>query len=141
MTDTHHSGSCQCGGVTYKITGAPAMAVHCSCTDCQKATGSGHMTSAMFPETQVEVSGALAEYACTADSGSTVTRYFCPTCGSRMFAKNPNLGGLMAVFAGTLDDMDAIQPQMRVYEKNRPAWDHHDSALPAFPEMPPAQNG
>lgn len=131
------SGGCLCGAVRYEVDGEPMMTGHCHCLDCQKASGAGHATHALFPEAAVKVSGRLSEYSGHADSGALVTRSFCPTCGSWLFARSSNMPGSMTICVGTMDEPDGVPMQMRVYDKRRRAWDTVDPALPAFETMPP----
>jgi hypothetical protein len=39
--------------------------------------------------------------------------------------------------ASSLDNPDAVSPQMIVYASRAPSWDRMDENLPAFAEMPP----
>ncbi len=135
--DGKYSGGCLCGAVRYEIGSDPLFSGHCHCRDCQKASGAGHITAVMFPEDSVSIDGRIAEYAPKADSGSTVTRCFCPICGSSLFARNSNMQGMLVFSAGLLDDPNRVEPRIAVYAKHRNSWDFMDSALPSFPEMPP----
>jgi hypothetical protein len=136
-----HTGGCLCGAVRYTISGAPAMAGHCHCLDCRKSSGAGHVTLAMFDAGAYAIEGKVAKYTSPSDSGSSITRSFCPTCGSRLFGQTSGFPDMLAVNVGTLDDPEAIQPQFRVFAKRHLSWDAMDPALPAFFEMPPMDNG
>lgn len=131
------SGGCLCGAVRYEIEGEPMMTGHCHCLDCQKASGAGHATHAFYADTAVRISGRLSEYSGVADSGAQVTRSFCPTCGSWLFARSSGMPGGMTICVGTLDEPDKASMQMRVYDKRRRSWDVVDPELPAFEAMPP----
>lgn len=141
MTKAVFKGSCLCGAVTYRIEGDPIVAAHCHCTDCQKLTGTGHATGAIFRESGIAISGAPAEYRLTADSGNVVTRLFCSKCGSPLFGKNAGMPGFMTVAAGTLDDPGAITPQMVLFARNRAHWDVMDGSLPSFETQPDGKPG
>jgi hypothetical protein len=130
------SGGCLCGAVRYEIDGEPVFAGHCHCTDCQKATGTGHVSVMAFPETAVKITGVTTGYAVTADSGQPYTRNFCPKCGSLIFGQIGAMPGVMTITAGTLDDTSLYEPQMVIYTKSRPSWDRIDSGLPEFETMP-----
>ncbi len=130
------SGGCLCGAVRYEIDGEPIFSGHCHCTDCQKATGTGHVSVMAFPASAVKVTGETRGYAVTAESGQPYTRNFCPTCGSLIFGEPAAMPGVMTVTAGTLDDTSLYQPQTVIYTRSRPAWDVIDSGLPEFEGMP-----
>lgn len=129
-------GGCLCGAVAYRIEGDPVVAAHCHCRDCQKLTGAGHATGAMFRAEGITISGQPAEYRLTADSGAVVTRLFCRNCGSPLFGRNDRMSGFMTVAVGTLDNPGAITPQMILFIRNRPHWDAMDGTLPVFETQP-----
>jgi hypothetical protein len=41
-------GRCLCGAITYSISGEPLGMGQCHCKDCQRASGTGHMSLARF---------------------------------------------------------------------------------------------
>lgn len=135
--DINVAGSCQCGSISVKVDGAPILMAQCHCRDCQKASGTGHMSMVFMPETVVEINGDATEYSCTTDAGNTSTRYFCPTCGSRMFGKNNFRPGVLAIPVGVFDDRDWFKPGAVVYCANRDEWDVTDDSIPNFDAMPP----
>ena len=76
------SGGCACGAVRYEIAADPQFQGQCQCRDCQRATGTGHADGLGFPENAVALVGTLSFYEVIGDSGKTVSRGFCPKCGS-----------------------------------------------------------
>ena len=44
------------------------------------------------------------------DSGKTLTRTFCSTCGSKLFAFTPLNENIVSIAAGTLDDFEEWKP-------------------------------
>lgn len=130
------TGSCLCGAVRYETSAAPVVVGHCHCVDCRKSSGTGHCTHAAVPEEGLKVTGALKFYDRPADSGNIVSRGFCPKCGSAILSRNAAMPGMAFLRASSLDDPDAVTPQMIVYKSRAPAWDRMDASLPAFAEMP-----
>ena len=137
--ETTNRGACLCGAVTYRIGAAPVRVAQCCCTDCQKASGTGHITLAFYPEDRVAISGEVAGHPVVADSGNTNTRLFCPKCGSWLFSRNSGRPGIIGVTAGTMEGDADIIPQAVVYAARRRHWDILDEALAKFDEMPPAR--
>ena len=129
-------GGCLCGAITYKISGQPIIVAHCFCRDCQRVSGAGHLTGAMFPAEQIKVMGEMAEYRSAAASGSTVSHLFCRTCSSRLFGKNTNMPGAMTVAAGTLNDPNALEPQVAIFTRSRPHWDAVAPNVQSFEAQP-----
>lgn len=130
-------GGCSCGAIRYEVTADPMMTGHCQCTNCQKDTGTGHASLMMFPKAAIKMTGTTQEHQRKADSGNTVTRGFCPTCGSPIYGKTTGMPDGMAIHVGSLDDPGAFAPQFVVYTASGRGWDKLDPALPTFERMPP----
>ena len=139
MTDTPVTGGCACGAIRYASTAEPSFSLICQCRQCQRATGGGHATAFVLPADAVTVTGEVRFFDQQADSGNTVSRGFCPTCGSAVYSTNSGMAGLVFPRASSLDDPEVFKPQMIVYRKRAPSWDVMDSSLPAFEGMPPAE--
>lgn len=130
------TGRCLCGNVQYQAEPAPDMAAICYCTDCRKSGGGygAHQGAVMAT---AHITGDVSRYAHTADSGSTVTKAFCPTCGSQIYSLNSNQPELIFIRASTLDDVERFRPNFQVYVSRAPSWDSLGDKVPTFDEMPP----
>ena len=133
---TMRTGKCLCGACSYEIEGDPIIVAICHCTDCQRLTGAGHSTGAMFAESGIRIFGGPASYVLRSEAGNTVTRLFCKTCGSPLFGKNSGMPGVMTVSMGTLDSSDGMLPQVEIFVRTRRDWDHPNSALQSFDTQP-----
>ncbi|MGI9382649.1 MAG: GFA family protein [Methyloligellaceae bacterium] len=131
------TGHCLCGAVSYTINSEPMRMAQCHCKDCQRASGTGHMSLAFFKADDVEIKGETASYSATADSGNINTRHFCPNCGSRIFGENSARPGMVGISVGCVDDHDWFAAQAVVYAGNRPGWDLTSEDIPNFETMPP----
>jgi hypothetical protein len=129
------TGGCLCGTVRYSAS-SPQVVGHCHCVDCRKSSGTGHCTHAALSKDDFELSGDVKFYDYPADSGNIVSRGFCPTCGAPIFSKNSGMPGMVFLRASSLDDSNAVTPQMVVYASRAPTWDHMDPSLPRFATMP-----
>lgn len=139
MTDQPFAtGHCLCGAVSFTAKAAPQMSGQCHCKDCQRASGTGHMSLAFFKREDVEVTGQTASFAVTADSGNTNTRHFCPRCGGRIYGENSARPGMVGIAVGAIDDNGWFKPQRVVYVKDKPVWDVTATDIPNFAMMPPA---
>ena len=135
---TSMTGSCLCGSVRYEVSGEPLFARFCCCRDCQRQSGSGHAAGWGFPATGFRlISGEPKRYAKTGDSGNTITRCFCPDCGSTAFLLVSARPHLLTVRVGTLDDPSGFRPESAIFVRSGQPWDHIDPALPRYPTYPP----
>lgn len=131
------TGRCLCGAVTVTVKAEPIGAGQCHCKDCQRASGTGHMSLAFFNRGDVAVAGATRSYPVKADSGSINTRHFCPQCGSRILGENSARPNVVGLPVGIVDDNAWFKPQRVVFVKNRPDWDVTATDIPNFERMPP----
>lgn len=135
------AGGCLCGAVRYEGETEPVIQGHCQCRDCQRASGTGHISIMAVPEAEITLTGDLTFFEMTADSGNTVRRGFCPKCGSSVLNKNDAMADMLFLMAGCLDDPNQLDPVVAVYTSRGNHWDHLDSSLISFPEMPPQVPG
>lgn len=142
------TGRCLCGKISYRVDAEPLYAGHCFCTDCRRASGSGHMTAFGAPKAKLHIDGELATYRSVGGSGKMVTRAFCPTCGALIFAQSEaRPPDVVNVTAGTLDDPSRINPAFAVFCRSRAPWDcvpagviEYD-ALPSSPQTAAGGSG
>lgn len=133
----HYEGGCLCGAIRYRLSGPSLFESQCCCRDCQKATGTGHTTIVGVHQSQLAVTGTLATYTNSGESGHSVTRHFCGQCGGRIFTSGSLPGEMIMIQAGSLDDPDAVEPQNVIYLKQAVRWDHFDPAIPRFEDYAP----
>ena len=126
-----HRGGCLCGQIRYEFSGEPIAAVHCHCMDCQKATGSGFATVFGLALEDVSITGAdaLNTYTVSADSGQSVTREFCTSCGSQLFTQAENNPGFLWIKAGSLDDSSWLEPTDSCWTGSARSWAPADGSL------------
>ncbi|MEP9356367.1 GFA family protein [Xanthobacter sp. KR7-65] len=130
------SGRCLCGACTYEIDGDPVVVAICHCLDCQRLSGAGHTTGAMFAEAGIRISGSPSTYSLTSAAGNTVTRFFCGACGSPLFGRNTGMPGYMTVMMGTLEQSDHLAPQVAIFTRTKRSWDAENDAVQAFETQP-----
>jgi hypothetical protein len=134
---TTYSGSCLCGAVRFTIAAEALGSRLCWCRDCQRLAANG-TANAMFPSAALQVTGATGQHQKTADSGNTVTRRFCPACGTQLFSDSTGRPGITVVRLGTLDDPSSITPTANIWSASAPAWACLDESLERFEKAPPA---
>lgn len=129
MSTIEAKGRCLCGAVTIFVSGAPLRMAQCHCLDCQRITGTGHATNALFAATDVTINGDTGSYDAVADSGNTATRHFCSTCGSRVFGVNSARPGVVNIPVGVFEDSSWFRPQLALFNKRRQVWDAADPEI------------
>ena len=134
-----HVGKCLCGNIQFSIDAEPQGARMCWCRDCQRIASGSATVNVLFPEEAVHYTGQMTTLRLTADSGNIVERGFCPTCGSQMYSKTVEPGGMpMRVRAGTLEDPELMAPTAIIWADSAPSWATFDPALSRYPKGPPA---
>jgi len=132
------TGSCHCGAVKYEIHGQFLMFAYCHCPDCRKYSGSA-FSSILGTESAgfkiVVGEDRLIEY----QSSPGKHRFFCGTCGCRIYLRAEHRPGMVFVRAGSLDDDPHIKPQAHYWTSARAPWHDITDSLPQFPEGLPSQ--
>lgn len=136
MSEQTLNGSCLCGAVQYRIRGPWLRFVHCHCSRCRKATGSGHATNLIGEPDKLDWTAGealVARYDLpTAVSFATC---FCRQCGGPLPHLTRNRRAWV-IPAGSLEDAPDLVPQGRIYWGSRAAWSCTDEALPVFDGPP-----
>jgi hypothetical protein len=83
MADEVLHGSCLCGAVRYRVRGPFIRFVHCHCSRCRKATGSGHATNLIAEPANLEwIAGQDQTQRFDLPSAKSFATAVCRTCGS-----------------------------------------------------------
>jgi hypothetical protein len=78
---------------------------------------------ARFPRAQIRgVEGRSTPFTRVADSGNTVTAYFCPECGSTVYWELSGFPEVVAVAVGAFADPGFPKPWISVYESRQHGW-------------------
>ncbi len=133
---TKLTGRCLCGDVTFVADGDIAMQGNCHCTDCRQSSGAAFATLVFMNVADVDVSGEVKAFDHVVDSGNTLTKTFCPKCGSQLFTSNKARPDSIGIRAGTLNEHEEVKPQFNVYAKSKMSCTHLDPNIPAFDGMP-----
>jgi len=138
MAQTTLRGSCLCGAVTYEATGEPTRFLHCHCSRCRKATGTGHASNLFLqPGALKWLSGEEQVRAFKLPTAQRFTNQFCATCGSRLPRQAKGADAVM-IPAGSVDDEIPIEAQARIFAGSRASWSCAGDGLPVYAEYPVA---
>lgn len=136
--DNLQTGGCICGDIKFEfLQGAVYSSHHCHCSDCQRTTGSGFSTFCILPKKALNITqGEARFYDTVGETGNTVTRGFCPKCGSPLISYLSSNPKLVVVKAGALDNADWLQPSSSFWTSSAHAWAKPDPDIKGFEENP-----
>jgi hypothetical protein len=134
--EKRYQGGCLCGQLRYEALGEPLFAGHCYCADCRKASGSGFIPFMGFASGAVRFSGEIRQFRSRSFRGGESVRNFCPTCGGLVFGGVAGVDTSHTIYAGSLDDPSGFQPQMAIFDRDRPDWVPRPPGLTVYETMP-----
>lgn len=132
---------CACGALSLRLHGPVLSMLLCSCRACQKATGTGHASVALVNAASLTLSGTAASFSRPADSGATLTQYFCASCGTHLYAQSSRAPDIRLIPAGLFaGNTGWFVPNQLIFARSHQSWD----TLPAdlsrhetYPSRPP----
>ena len=104
-------GGCLCGAVRFAVKAQPYYVAVCSCTFCQKLTGSDYNVESMYRVAQLDLTqGQTRTYSHTSEgSGQAVHIHFCGDCGTYLYLRPDRFPDCVGVFSGTFDNPNWFQ--------------------------------
>jgi len=125
------SARCACGAVGVHFAGKVLSMFMCSCEDCQRSTGAGHSAIVLARQESVSVDGETRSFARLANSGATLTRTFCPNCGTPLFAQSSRAAEVIMLPVGLFGaSADWFVPNQLIFARSHREWDLIDPDLP-----------
>ncbi|MEM9708197.1 MAG: GFA family protein [Pseudomonadota bacterium] len=127
-------GGCTCGALRYRLTDRPLTVHCCHCTWCQGLTGSAFILNAWIEADRVELlQGEPLESPVPTPSGGPYTAARCPDCQIVIWGTfGPPIFRFVRV--GTLDEPDALPPDLHIYTSTKAPWLALDDRVPVFEE-------
>jgi hypothetical protein len=130
-----YQGCCDCGHVRYRMTSPPLIVHCCHCRWCQRETGAAFALNAMIEADRVQLlQGEVMVIDTPSNSGKGQRISRCPKCHLALWS---NYGGgdvLRFVRVGTLDDPDAMPPNVHIFTASKQPWVELPPGAPAFAE-------
>ena len=129
-------GGCDCGHVRYRMETAPLFVHCCHCRWCQRESGASFALNAMIEADRVTVLAAEPEIVHTPSAsgqGQDIAR--CPRCRIAVWSHYAGAGPVIRfVRVGTLDDPDALPPDIHIFTASKQPWVVLPPGVPAVPE-------
>lgn len=108
-------GSCNCGGVRFRIDGPASSVSACHCGQCRKQ--SGHVwASAQVHESDLQIVTAVSLTWFSATP--TARRGFCSTCGASLFWKAHD-EGTISFALGAIDGPTGLALQKHIFTADK----------------------
>jgi len=129
---------CACGGVSATTETDPEFVVLCSCTQCQRRTGSPFGVGAYFPRAAVALSGASNTFVRKVEgSDRTVTNHFCPQCGGTVYWTLDLRPAHIGIAVGSFADPAFTAPSRSVWTQHKHEWVTLPPDIPVFAQAVP----
>ena len=90
----------------------------------------------MFPAKAVTLHGNVTTFQYQSNLGSTVTKAFCPNCGSPIYGKNTRSPNHLTLALGCFENADDLSIEVVVFERDRPHWDRLEETVAVFETQP-----
>ncbi len=117
------TGGCACGDVRFGFYEPTTFKGACFCRACQYASGGGPAYAVGVPRDQFRVTkGRPAEFATLSEAGNLVTRVFCSTCGTHLYAYSETTPDVCSVKVGALDDPSRFKPRVQTWTSEAQPW-------------------
>jgi hypothetical protein len=116
------TAACACGQLSVTAEGEPSGVYACSCTKCQRSSGSAFSYAAVFARSAVAISGEHKSYRGGSDSGRWNEGHFCPGCGTSVFSYVEAAPDDIIVAAGCFADPSLKAPQILFWASQRHHW-------------------
>lgn len=109
-------------------------AIHCYCSICRRAHGTGFSTHVVCRPDQFKiVTGTLIDY----ESSPSAFRSFCPRCGTHILIQGQSGDGNLAIPAGTLDGLPDLTILAHIFVAEKVDWCQINDGLPQHQGWPP----
>jgi hypothetical protein len=116
-------GGCTCRSVRYRMTASPIIVHCCHCRWCQRETGSAFVINAIVETSALHVTGETEMVNTPSQSGKGQRIVRCPKCRVALWSHYSRRGTALAfIRVGTLDDPDAVPPDVHIFTSSKQPW-------------------
>jgi hypothetical protein len=119
--------------VRYRLTSDPMIVHCCHCQDCQRQTGGAFAINALIETDRIEmVRGEPVAISMPTDSGRPHDVYRCEACATAVWSDYGRRPAMRFVRATTLDDRQALAPDVHIFTRSKLPWVGLPPEVPAF---------
>jgi hypothetical protein len=136
MTSDLLQGGCDCRQIRYQLLARPLIVHCCHCRWCQRESGAAFALNAMLESTQLQLlAGQPTPVHTPSASGKGQTILRCPQCWVALWSHYAGGGERVSfVRVGTLDQPDALPPDIHIFTSTKQPWLQLPPQTPAVPE-------
>ena len=128
-------GGCDCREVRYRMQTKPLFVNCCHCRWCQRESGASFALNAMIETDRLSVTGEVDRVDTPSESGKGQKIARCPKCRIALWSHYAGAGPVLSfVRVGTLDNPDALPPDIHIFTASKQPWVVLPSGTPAVPE-------
>ena len=129
-------GGCDCKAVRYRMETKPLFVNCCHCRWCQRESGASFALNAMIETNRLTVLAGTPDMVDTpSNSGKGQKIARCPKCRIALWSHYAGAGPVVAfVRVGTLDNPDALPPDIHIFTASKQPWVVLPPGTPAVPE-------
>lgn len=129
-------GGCTCAAVRYRVMTAPLFVHCCHCRWCQRETGAAFALNALIEADRVNLLKGEPEIVLTpSNSGKGQRIVRCPQCRVAVWSNYAGAGDAVHfIRVGTLDNPDALPPDIHIFTSSRQPWVVLSQETPAVEE-------
>ena len=128
-------GQCLCGAVEIEAETEASLLINCHCQFCRRAHGAAFVTTTPVQDDRFRVvhgDSAIKRH---------VGRFFCGTCGSRLFNRSEDHPGITMLVVTCLDPEPAGSPAMHLNLESSAPWYEILDDKPRFQGFAPGMDG
>lgn len=128
-------GGCDCRQVRYRMQSRPLFVHCCHCRWCQRESGASFALNALIESERVELlAGEVVLVDTPSESGQGQRIARCPSCHVALWSHYAGAGPVLKfVRVGTLDDPDALPPDIHIFTASKQPWVLLPEGTPAVP--------
>ena len=116
-------GGCDCREVRYRMQTKPLFVHCCHCRWCQRESGASFALNAMIETDRLQVTGNVERVDTPSESGKGQKIARCPKCRIALWSHYAGAGPVVSfVRVGTLDDPDALPPDIHIFTASKQPW-------------------
>ena len=129
-------GGCDCRHVRYRLTSRPLFVHCCHCRWCQRESGAAFALNAMIEADRVlHTAGEPVVIDTPSNSGKGQRIARCPKCMVALWSNYAGAGEKVRfVRVGTLDNPDALPPDIHIFTASKQPWVVIPPGMPAVEE-------